>query len=473
MTERITRENQATIFVIFGITGDLAGRKLLPALFDLFRKNLLPEKFLIIGFAHSDFDTDSFRAFVSRKEPFSAAEESLRREFLSRLRYRRGDFDEHEDYGSLTEDVIAADRELGGCARKLFYLSVSPRFYEKLLRNLASSGLAVHCARMPEQTAVLIEKPFGKDPLQAQKLDTLLGKLFKEEQIFRIDHYLAKETLQNILTFRFANLIFEPLWSRHFIEEIQIALYEDIDIGRRGDFYDSMGALRDVGQNHILQMLALTVMDKPADLSAEAIRHQRAQILRALRPPRPEEVFFACYRGYSDTPGVRPNSRTETFFRLRTELDLSHWRGVPITLSAGKALAEKNAFIRVIFRPLENCLCPGKTSSRNVLTFRVQPREGISVEFLARKPSLRNEIVARELSFDYGESREKIDAYEKVLFDCIRGDRTLFASTEEVAAGWKFVAPLLENSSAHRKLFIYEKGADPEKFPQNQSLAGK
>ncbi len=470
MRKEFSEHNIPTLLVIFGATGDLARRKLFPALFDLFRRDYLPDKFQILGFAHTDCDNKSFRNHVRELllQKYSNETEKIET-FVSFLDYHRGSFDEPSSYRELADKIIDIDRRISQCTNKLFYLSVSPKFYEVLLRNLAHSGLTVPCSDASGWTRVLIEKPFGKDLQTARELDVLLGKLFREEQIFRIDHYLAKETIQNILTFRFANSIFEPIWNNRYVERVEIDLWEDIDVGTRGAFYDGIGALRDVGQNHVLQMLALVAMDNPQTMDSRAIRAKRAEILRSLIVPTPEKVFRAGYRGYRDTPGVAADSSTETFFRLQTELNTKKWRGVPFVMTAGKALPEKKTSVRVIFKPAEHCLCPSSGTRlegvRNVLTFRIQPEEGITMDFLAKKPGLSNEVVCRELSFDYRADATEVqpDAYEKVLFDCIRGDQTLFASTEEVRATWEFITPIIQRwHRGEGELHCYDKGEFPD-----------
>lgn len=464
-------ENFPTIFVIFGATGDLAQRKLLPALFDLYDKGFLPTTFRIVGFSRGTRTHDAFRDFtrdaIKRKKHRYAQKKVTA--FLSRVFYQQGLFDDGVAYHDLAMALIALDREIGQCTNKLFHLAVPPAYYETILTNLAHSGLTIPCSAASGWTRVLVEKPFGHNLATAQKLDGLLGKLFNEEQIFRIDHYLAKETIQNILTFRFSNTLFEPTWDARYIEKVEIMLREDIDIGARGSFYDGVGALRDVGQNHLLQMLAFVAMENPLKVGPNDIRAEREDVLSALRPITEDvlaqHVRRGQYDGYRCTIGVAPNSETETYFRITAHVDNARWRGVPFHLESGKALKEKRTEIKVYFKETLPCFCPGQHERhhhQNIVTFRIQPNEGITIRFFAKQSGLLTDIEPREFSFDYHRARSKTtepDAYEKVLFDCIRGDQTLFTSTEEVAAAWKFITPIVEQW--HKlPLRVYKKGSD-------------
>jgi glucose-6-phosphate 1-dehydrogenase len=323
---------------------------------------------------------------------------------------------------------------------------VAPSFYEIILGNLSKSGLTVPCGGTLGWTRVLVEKPFGSDTDTAKKLDALLGTLFKEEQIFRIDHYFAKEALQNILAFRFSNSLFEPLWNNKHIEAVHIQLLEKNDVEGRGDFYDSVGALKDVGQNHILAMLALLTMSKPDAFDAHSVRRERANILKNLEPITgrniSESAVRAQYVGYKSEAGVSANSNTETYFRLKTFVDNRVWKGVPFYLESGKALSENKAEISIYFKDASG---DGKT---NILSFRIQPDEAIKIRFWVKKPGFAMETEAKTLSFHYKDfpaSRTIPDAYEKVLYDAIIGDQTLFTSTDEVKYAWKFITPIIDS----------------------------
>ncbi len=445
-----------TSFIIFGATGDLAKKKLIPALFDLFCTGLLPEQFRVVGFSRRELTDEEFRLYlkdVLRENGDRRAIDDLER-FLACASYIPGTFEDARAYERLAEFLIAGDKAFGGCSNKLFHLAVPPAAYPMILKNLAASGLTIPCRDARGWTRVLVEKPFGNNFTTAQELDRTLGLLFKEEQIFRIDHYLAKETLQNILAFRFSNILFEPLWSNRFIERVEITLHEAFGIAGRGRSYDNVGALRDVGQNHLLQMLALIAMEDPKELDAVLIRKERARVLEALRPLNVShasaEVGRGQYKGYRAEAGVAPNSKTETYVRMVAHVENERWRGVPFVLEAGKKMPETKTAITVYFKRTETCLCPlGATHHhQNVLTFRIQPNEGISVVFWAKKPGFVTDLEPQELSFSYKnslEARALPDAYARVLYDCVRGDQTLFASTAEVEAAWRFVTPILEN----------------------------
>jgi glucose-6-phosphate 1-dehydrogenase len=461
----------ATIFVIFGASGDLAERKLLPALFDLFRKDLLPEDFFVYGVSRHEYTDKSFRKFtheaIKRKQSSRTSKGIA--DFLNRFFYISGNFEDPETYMRVAEALIAQDKQLGVCSNKAFYLAVPPSRYEIIFENLAYSGLSIPCVGPREKvglsaevlakagwTRILVEKPFGRDLETAQKLDAKLGLLFKEHQIFRIDHYLAKETVQNILTFRFSNVLFQPVWNKNFIERVEITLWEAGGIGHRASFYEDVGALRDVGQNHILQLLALTAMDDPGIIEADAIRKERLKILQALHCMEPKEVLLRTVRGqyesYTKEHHSLSASQTETFFRLTAFLKTERWEGVPFILESGKKMEETKTEVKIFFKPAKHS---------NILTLRIQPDEGISVVFWAKKPGFSQELEPRRLSFLYKDTIEALelpDAYERVLYDCIRGDQTLFTSTNEVAASWKFITPILEHWDTTR-LYLYKEGS--------------
>jgi glucose-6-phosphate 1-dehydrogenase len=335
---------------------------------------------------------------------------------------------------------------------------VPPHFYETILDRLSESGLTIPCGGDQGWTRVLVEKPFGSDIATAKKLDKKLADLFTEEQIFRIDHYLAKEALQNIVTFRFANSLFEPLWNAKYIDKVHIKLLEKEGIEGRGEFYDSIGALKDVGQNHILQILAIIAMKRPKSFTAVDIRKERAKILRALKGMSTKDVLkFGCrgqYDGYIGERGVNAVSQTETYFRLETHIADSRWKGVPFFLESGKCLAETKSEIDIYFKNTH-------AADQNVLTFRIQPDEGIKIRFWVKTPGFSMEAVPKVLKFKYADSPSIAtlpDAYERVLYDAIVGDQTLFTSTDEVMAAWKFITPI-STALPSLSLTLYKKGA--------------
>src|SRR3989344_1164574 len=365
-----------TVLVIFGATGDLARRKIFPALTVLLEKKILPADFKIVAFGRRPFDDEEFRRFVEEGlSVLSGPNEASRADLQRRLSYHQGLFTDALSYKRLAQKLGDIDEfEFKKCSNKLFYLAVPPEHYEMIGNHLAQSGLTIPCSDGTGWTRVLLEKPFGRDYRSARKLDRLLGKLFREEQIFRIDHYLAKETVQNILTFRFENSIFEPLWNDKHITSVEIDLLESGIVGSRGLLYDGLGTLRDVGQNHLLTMLSVIAAERPREFKGEALRSARSAVLRKLQPVRikelPRFVRRGQYDGYIKENGVAPNSQTETFFRLKAFIGNKRWRGVPFILTSGKALAHSKAEIRICFKDGAY-----KSSGPNLLSFRVQPEE--------------------------------------------------------------------------------------------------
>lgn len=450
-----------TVIVIFGVTGDLASTRLIPALVDLYRRDLLPERFGVVGFARRPFSREDFRDHMATilKNKKKAITKKIEK-FFDRVTYVSGDFHDDDSYQRVSQTLSSIDEKFGMCSNKLFYLAVPPGMYEGIFKRLASSGLTIPCGGDEGWTRVLVEKPFGRDIKTAAHLDKMLGELFKEEQIFRIDHYLAKETMQNILAFRFSNALFEPIWNKDYIERVEIRFLETRGIEKRGELFDSVGNLRDVGQNHVLQMLAVVAMERPHKEGISSIRTERAKALEELASLSASEiqkkVIRAQYVGFTEEKNISPNSQTETYFKVEARIENERWRGVPFLLEAGKGMGQTVHEIVITFR------APHSPAHRNILTFRIQPDEGISILFWAKKPGFDFELDRKVLSFRYKDSRDtkKIpDAYERVLVDAIRGDQTLFASTEEVMAAWKFITPILEHWHS-LQLFRYDKGTE-------------
>jgi len=465
-----------TIFVIMGITGDLALRKLLPALLGLFSKKLLPPRFFIVGFSRRSFSREEFRDLIRSEmqiKPGQFREEDVKH-FLDHMFYEQGYFDALPAYSRLAERLKFIDDRWGQCSNKLFHLSVPPSLYETIVTNLAHSGLTVPCDDRTGWTRILVEKPFGHDLETARSLDKLLAKLFQEKQIFRMDHYLAKETLQNILAFRFNNPMFAPIWNGEHIDKVHIKLFQANGIEGRGALFDKMGSLKDVGQNHMLQMLALIAMNEPRSFKATDIRRERTAVLASLlkisKAQLARNIIRGQYSGYLDEPGVGSGSQTETYFRLKAFLSMSRWRGVPFYLENGKALGQSKTEIDIYFknkpRKLFGLGSSGSEGVRdevvgqNILTFRIQPDEGIKIKFFLKDPGYGFETTARTLRFKYSETSSLSalpNDYERLIHDAFTGDQTLFASTEEIMASWKFVMPILENWSS-LPLKIYERG---------------
>lgn len=443
-------------------------RKLAPALFHLYNEGKLPALFQVVGFSRDELSQEEFQQKVAdmvRSAVKDIDEEKLA-SFLRVFRYQQGLFEDEQGYEALASMLGKQDGQWNLCSNKLFYIAASSQFYETIFRKLAKSGLTEPCSPEEGWTRVIVEKPFGKDLHTAQELDGLLGKLFKEEQIYRIDHYLGKETVQNILAFRFSNSFLQDSWGANAIERISISLLEQEGIGDRGTFYDGVGALRDVGQNHVLQLLALFCMENPGTFEAEAVRKNRAAILRSLKIWKSAEDIAGMtkrgqYQGYTQEQGVAPNSQTETYFRIETLLKDKNWEGVPIILESGKAMAEDRVEITVTFRHPTPCLCPDEKHYQNVLRYQIQPKEGIRIAFWVKKPGPEMTLEEKDFTFDYQkafEAEEIADAYERLLYSVIRGDQTLFVSTEEITAEWEFVDPILRAWQENAvPLEIYEK----------------
>lgn len=465
MKKQVSNPKTPTTLVVFGATGDLAKRKLFSALFSLSRQGMLPSKFKIAGFAKSDLSDKEFQKLITT---------TIRKDggkLLSSATYQAGLFEDLEAYRKLGDLLLATDNEFRRCSNKLFYLAVAPKYYKTILENLASSGLTIPCSDGAGWTRILVEKPFGEDMRAAQELDALLSRLFREEQIFRIDHYLARETMQNILTFRFSNRIFEPLWNNQYIDRVELKLLEKGGVGTRGAFYDDIGALRDVGQNHMLQMLALIAMGHPQRFDTTAIRRERAKILEALKLLSESDVEKLTARGqynsYRKARGVKLNSTTETYFKVKAFVDNARWSGTPFFMESGKGLKENLVEINVYFKEATPCFCPLPHTGhkhQNMLSFRVKPKEGIVLRFWTKKPGLASDIEPKNLAFEHGGRKvpeTEAEAYEKVLFDCIQGEQMLFASTEEVAAAWRFIMPILTGwQNGKVPLRIYKKGSE-------------
>lgn len=460
------RVHTPTIIAIFGATGDLAKRKLYRALFSLFRQGVLPKKLQIVGFAKQALKDREFQDIIVRSCGGRA------RAFARKAKYQVGFFEDLDAYRNLGDILRAWDKKFQTCSNKLFHLAVPPKYYKTIFENLAASGLTIPCSGREGWTRVLVEKPFGHNIRAAGELDELLSKLFQEQQIFRIDHYLARETVQNILTFRFSNAIFEPLWNNKYIDRVEIKLLEKIGVGERGTFYDEIGALRDVGQNHLLQMLALIAMEHPQRFDTERIRRERAKILEVLRPIPEEEVskwtVRGQYTGYRSLKGVKKTSTTETYFKIKAFFGNARWEGTPFYLESGKGLKENLVEINIYFKEVTPCFCPPPHENhrhQNKLSFMVKPREGIAIRFWIKRLGLVNMIDPKNLSFAYPRPsplyETQAEAYEKVLFDCIGGEQMLFASTEEVRAAWDFIMPILRGwEKNNAPLMRYTQGSE-------------
>lgn len=440
-----------TVLVVFGTTGDLMARKIVPALALLASKDELPERFAVLGFGRRDWDDERLRAHVlDILETHASGIEVDRERFLGLFRYQHGQFDDEASFTETGRHIDAIEGEWGVCANKLYYLAVPPQHYATIFGCLAKTGLTTGCSDIQGWTRVLVEKPFGGDLNTARNLDRVFSGLFLEEQIYRIDHYLAKEMLQGVINFRFTNNLFECAWDRTAIERIDITLHEAIGAEKRGAFYDEVGALRDVGQNHLLQMLALVTMEAPRSEGAADIREARAELIEALRPPTPAEVrrrtFRAQHEGYREIAGVEADSETETFFRVETTMSGPRWAGVEVSMESGKRMASPLKRIEVVFRRPQPCLCEG-IEPVNRIVFSLEPEPGIDIHFFVRRPGFTPEVEERTLSFVLYEEEaggQYVVEYAKLLYDAFQGDQTAFVSTREVEAGWRFIDPIAQ-----------------------------
>jgi glucose-6-phosphate 1-dehydrogenase len=448
-----------TTLVIFGATGDLAHRKLLPAIYNLAHEGALPEGFNLIGVSRSDMSDDEYRNVAresikehSRRPP----DEQVLEKLLERVRYVPGTFDEDSVFERLKEELGQFDEEAGIAFNRIFYLSTAPNFFALIVKQLGEHKLHKH----PEaDVRVVIEKPFGTRLSEALDLNHEVLSVLRESQIFRIDHYLGKETVQNMLAFRFANGMFEPIWNRNFIDYVQITAAEDIGIGRRAGYYDSSGALRDLVQNHMLQLLSLLCMEPPVTFDADEVRDEKVKVLHAVEPPPPDAVMRARYTagmaqgkeavGYLDEEGVPDDSSTETNVSLRLEVDNWRWAGVPIYLRTGKRLARKITEIAVTLKPVPHLAFEAQGSvgvQPNQIILSMQPNEGVSISLGAKIPGSRMRIRPVNMEFLYGTSflSQSPEAYERLILDAMRGDATLFTRNDEVEAQWRIIDPILE-----------------------------
>ncbi len=474
------READPCAMVIFGGTGDLARRKLIPALYNLDVDGLLPRGFAALGVSRRAQPAGEFRrwhhesaAQFSRQKPLDPV---IWERFASGLDSLAGDLNDPQTYARMREQLSEFDQKCGTRGNRLFYFATPSSDFPEILRKLHSAGLLYQMdspGENPEKpwSRVIIEKPFGRDFHSAQELNRLAAEVLNENQIFRIDHYLGKETVQNILVFRFANAIFEPLWNRKYIDHVQITAAEEIGIEGRGRFYDETGVLRDIIQNHLLQVLALCAMEVPPSFQPEAIRDERVQVFRSLRPMRGEEVercaVRAQYLGYREEPDVRPDSRTPTYAALKVLIDNWRWQGVPFYLRAGKRLRKRSTEVAIVFQPIPFCLFGREEVCQliepNVLTLRIQPDEGIALRIACKVPGKDLTVgnVMMDFSYAGGFKKAPQEAYERLLLDCMKGDPTLFARKDDVEQSWKFVTPILEAWEENRKapLPVYEPGS--------------
>jgi glucose-6-phosphate 1-dehydrogenase len=450
--------------VTFGATGDLTKRKLIPALCNLAGENLLSKQFAMIGFSADDYTTESFREMLREEIPkFTSQPLDLKLWdwFAERLYYVKGDFQDPDAYKRLQEQLEEAEKQHQTLGNKFFYFAVSPRFFSTIAKQLGSTGLFKE--ENGKWARVIIEKPFGHDLDSARQLNQELKKALTEKQIYRIDHYLGKETVQNVLVFRFSNNIIEPLWNRNFVDHVQITAAETVGVEHRGGFYETAGALRDMVPNHLFQILTMTAMEPPISFDADEVRSKQAEVLHAIQPLNPEEVLTSSVRGqygegeidgqrvveYRSEPSVAPDSNTETFVALKLQIDNWRWAGVPFYLRTGKRLAKRRTEIVIQFRRTPFVLFRNTTVKNletNRLVLHIQPDEGISLSFGAKVPGSIMKLGLVNMDFDYCSyfGAEHSTGYERLLRDCMTGDATLFQRADMVEAGWSVIQPILD-----------------------------
>ena len=462
----------ACVMVLFGAAGDLTKRKLIPALFNLVKAKLLPKDFAVLGVSVDDLTLEQFRTQVTGFLPAGDRGTEPWEWFTQRLYYQRGEFADPNTYSTVAARLSALDRELQTAGNYMFYLATSPKFFGQIVQQLGIAGLSHH--EDGRWRRVVIEKPFGHDLESAKTLNREIKTVLDENQIYRIDHYLGKETVQNIMVFRFDNAIFEPIWNRRYIDHVQITNAETVGVEQRGGYFDTAGTLRDMVPNHMMQLLSLTAMESPTSFQADAVRNEQAKVLHAIQPLDSDDVLNRSVRGqygggvlggervpgYRSEPGVSPDSRTETYVAMKLTVDNWRWAGVPFYLRTAKRMAKRHTEIAIQFKrtPFELF---GHSAFRklhtNTLVIRIQPVEGISLSFGAKIPGAVLRVGSVDMSFEYAEyfGADAHTGYEVLLYDCMIGDATLFQRADMVEAGWSVVDPMLDVWTA----------LPPRKFP--------
>jgi len=462
--ERVGRCGDPCVMVIFGAAGDLTRRKLIPSLYNLAKYNLLSREFAVIGIARNPMSTDEFRAKLMQdlkefaQEPIDS---DLQEWFERRVFYITGEFGDASTYHQLKDLLQKVDKDYGTHGNCFYYLATAPDFFAPIVEQLASTGLVAE--EHQQWRRVIVEKPFGRDLESARALNQQLLKVVTEKQIYRIDHYLGKETVQNILAFRFANGIFEPIWNRRYIDHVQISVGETVGVEQRGSYYDTAGALRDMVPNHIMQLISLTAMEPPISFQADAVRDEQAKILHAVQSLSSEDVLTRTVRGqygegevagqrvpsYRSEPGVPRDSRTETFVAVKLQVDNWRWAGVPFYLRTGKRMTSRSTYIVIQFRRAPFVLFRDTEVDKlmpNQLVLHIQPEEGIALRFAAKTPGPAMRLGTVDMDFEYADyfGKQPSTGYERLLHDCMVGDATLFQRADMVEAGWSVVNSMLD-----------------------------